>query len=294
MSFARATVSIATTRIGLELGSGWDPSQLASRYRRFLSDSAPDLSLRFLTARDRIEPPSGLDPLFSSGGLWRLYRDGDETLIALSSDAAGPEPYRAARLDRDLTSGVVLCGPRDKDGGPPRFRNDPLDFPLGEALTVLLLGRGRGWMAHACAVNDGGRGYLLAGRSGDGKTTAARQWRETARVLNDDRAIMTRDKGGFRLWGTPWHGDLAEVAPGPVRLAGVFFLGRGPEPSARRLSPPEVVSGLLERGFTPLWDPAGAAFTLELLSELAASVPCVEIRGPPDGSIVERVRSAAL
>ena len=89
-----------------------------------------------------------------------------------------------------------------------------------------LLGTGLGVMLHSCGVIYQGSGLVFAGVGGAGKSTTARLWQQQsgARVVNDDRVIIRRTGGQFRLYGTPWHGEggmaLAEDAP----LKRIFIL----------------------------------------------------------------------
>jgi hypothetical protein len=155
---------------------------------------------------------------------------------------------------------------------------------------VCLLAQGRGLMAHACGIDDGGRGYLFAGNSGHGKTTTAWLWRDQATILNDDRIVLRWREGRFWMYGTPWHGDYTGVSPRGVPLEKIFFLRHAGQNQARRVEGVTAASMLLTRCFPPLWDAAGMEFTLEFCAQLAGKVPCYELGFLPAEGAVEYVR----
>ena len=145
-------------------------------------------------------------------------------------------------------------------------------------------------MSHACGIDDEGRGYLFAGNSTHGKTTMARQWKGQATVLNDDRIVIREREGQYWIYGTPWHGELDQVAPHGVPLEKIFFLNHGAENTASQVAGVTAASKLLARAFPPLWDEAGMEFTLGFCDDLVASVPCYELDFVPRGEIVDYVR----
>jgi hypothetical protein len=233
------------------------------------------------------------DLLFDSGSVWKLYRDGEHFRFLFASPALGPLPYKEARFEPDFTSGAVTLR-------RACFRSAqgvwPLEYPLDELLVQGLLARGRGAEIHACGVADAtGRGLLFVGQSGAGKTTMARLWEGVrgTKVLSDDRIILRHLDDGFTLYGTPWHGEaaLAEAASAP--LAGVFFLEHGEANALVPLTGATAATRLLACGFPPFYDRGGLDFTLAFFAEIAATVPCHELRFAPDGRVVEFVETLA-
>jgi len=121
---------------------------------------------------------------------------------------------------------------------------------------VSLLARGRGLLMHACAIDDGGRGYLFAGNSTHGKTTIARLWEGQARILNDDRiALRPGEDGRIWLYCTPWHGEYDQITLRPVPLDKLFFLRHSPQNTLTPRAGAAAASMLLARCFPmpPAW-----------------------------------------
>ena len=74
---------------------------------------------------------------------------------------------------------------------------NPLEYPLDELLWIHRLSMGEGVEVHGCGViAPDGRGLLLTGHSGAGKSTSSRLWsqHDGARVLSDDRIILRREQ----------------------------------------------------------------------------------------------------
>lgn len=63
---------------------------------------------------------------------------------------------------------------------------------------------------HGSAVAVDGQAYLFTARSGTGKSTHARLWRELfgerAVMINDDKPLLSVGEDGVRVYGTPWNG----------------------------------------------------------------------------------------
>lgn len=108
-------------------------------------------------------------------------------------------------------------------------------YPLYEQ-TVL---RG-GLPVHAALLERGGRGVLLAGRSGAGKSTACRRVPPPWRALGDDMALVVRvDTGQYRAHPLPTWSALRDGGPArtwdvgrSIPLDAVFFLVQAREDDA--------------------------------------------------------------
>jgi len=234
--------------------------------------------------------PRHEEMLFDSGTVWSLFGSEDGISILLRSPVRDRLPYRLATFDRDLSCGEIFTI-EGSDSAAAEQDYDPLEFPLSEILTVCLLAQGRGLMVHACGIISEGIGLLFPGNSTDGKTTIARLWKSAgATVLNDDRIVLRFAGDGFRMYGTPWHGDLSDVSAEGTRLTSVSFLSHGNENRFEKTEGADAVSMLLKRSFLPLWSPEGMDFTLDFVCNLENTVPFRRLSFIPDSSVVEFVR----
>lgn len=167
-------------------------------------------------------------------------------------------------------------------GGPCAAAH--LDY-LGRVLTALLLDRAGGLLLHGAGLVRGGRGLLLLGPSGTGKTTAARN-AAGAIVLNDDLvALLPGAPGAWRLLATPFsNATQVRPAPGQAPLAGILRLRPAPEPAIQPLSAGRAVAELLGAVPVLVADAQRLPPLLERLNRLAAAAPCaiLRLRDRPD------------
>jgi hypothetical protein len=231
--------------------------------------------------------------LFDSGGVWRAFDDGG-TFVIRCHDGRHPEtPYKEARILPGSSRGAVLLDPRLVPGDGTV---DPLEFPLDELLFQHLLRALGGVELHAAGVvSSSGRGYLFAGQSGDGKTTTARLWQaHGAIVLSDDRIVVRRaGAGGWRMYGTPWHGEAELAASTSSPLAGLFVLARGETNALEPLDPAAAVATLFARGFPAFFEPDSTAQLLAQLECLVRDVPCHRFRFVPGDDAVRHISDYA-
>ncbi len=274
--------------LGLVFDDDQDHFPIEESYRKFISTDLPLVSLHHSYG----DPPdlSSWQPVFDSTGVWRLFRQGDRLAIGLYSPVYGPRPYQVTVVSSDFLTGSIMTSATCFRRSEIPF---PLRYPLAEVLMIHLLAQGRGILLHACAVKDGEQGILFSGVSGAGKSTTAWLWENQpgAILLSDDRVILHRQANGFNIYGTPWHGDARAAAQVSAPLEKIFILRHATKNYITPLSSADLATRLLVRAFPTFWDPAGMAFSLQLLDELSQAVPGYELGFLPDQSAVDFVRS---
>ena len=129
---------------------------------------------------------------------------------------------------------------------------------------------------HGSVIAVDGRAYLFAAKSGTGKSTHARLWREAlgdrAVMINDDKPLLHIRKDGVTACGTPWNGKhhLGNNIMAP--LDGIAILHRGDRNIIVPAEAKEAFPMLVQQSFRPE-DPVGMGKTLELLDRMRALVP---------------------
>ena len=126
-------------------------------------------------------------------------------------------------------------------------------------------------LLHGSCVAVDGEAYLFTARSGTGKSTHTRLWREAfgsrAQMVNDDKPFLQLRKEGILACGSPWSGKHGLDSNVQLPLKGICILERGGENRIHRSSAEEALPMLLHQSYLP-GDAAKA-----LVEELARRVP---------------------
>jgi hypothetical protein len=173
---------------------------------RDLIDAGPPLHVRILMHEPALRESD------ESGVVFRLP-DGDRTLIHGQGTVGVADPARR--------EAVVYVSPA------VAARSAQFRYSVVEAMTWSLITRFDRQPLHAAALYREGRGLLLCGAGGAGKSTLVyAAARAGFKVLSDD-VVYLQQVGGLRAWGVP---SFINVAPDVVRF---FPELDGREPSLR-------------------------------------------------------------
>ncbi len=278
--------SVAGVTLGL---SGDDvPAVLGEKHALFAVD-AVDVNLELTLSRDAVPDAGGLELLFDSGGVWKLFGDAEQRLYHFSSHVFSPPLYKGLLLDAAYTKGTLFC-----PGVAAPLH--PLDAPLEQVLFTHRLAREGAVELHCVGLLIRGRALLLCGVSGVGKSTSAKLWRERfpgVEVLSDDRVVLRREGAGWRAWGTPWHGEGAFASAASAPLGALVLLRHGPTNSLSDVKPAEAMRELYRLSFPPVWEAEGVGRVLDSLASVAQTTPTLRFDFVPDVSAVDVVEAAS-
>ena len=131
-------------------------------------------------------------------------------------------------------------------------------------------------LLHGSTVAVDGIAYLFTAKSGTGKSTHTRLWREAfgsrAVMVNDDKPFLHLTPEGVLASGSPWSGKHGLDSNVTLPLGGICVLVRGQENAIRPMDAAEALPMLLKQGCPPL-DPAKEARFRALAEKLASQVP---------------------
>jgi hypothetical protein len=204
--------------------------ELPGSFRFFVSPpSETDIEVN-LGSRRSLPPVAG--PVFwESATNWRMFRNSTELHIEVYHPPSSRTYCRAAvhdgfrRLevlfDEDTVKWLLSLNPPSAEPTSPLT----LPHPLDQLVVVPPLAHRDGFLIHAAGAVVGGKAWVFAGHSGDGKTTLSRLLAdEGVELLSDERIALRRQDGGFVAYGTPWPGEGDVVSPAAYPLGGVFLL----------------------------------------------------------------------
>ena len=125
---------------------------------------------------------------------------------------------------------------------------------------------------HGSVVAVDGVGYLFTAKSGTGKSTHTRLWREyfgeRAVMVNDDKPLLHIADSGVVAYGTPYNGKHRLGNDIAVPLKAICILTRGEKNNIVRIDKSEAYTMLVQQVYRPQ-SPLKMAETLELIDKLA-------------------------
>ncbi len=130
-------------------------------------------------------------------------------------------------------------------------------------------------LMHGSCIAVDGTAYLFTAKSGTGKSTHTRLWRQRfgdrAVMVNDDKPLIRISQSGAIAYGTPWDGKHRLSSNIAVPLKGVCILTRAEQNSIRRISISEAYPMLLQQIYRPL-DAAAMTRTMTLIDRMTKTV----------------------
>ena len=210
-------------------------------------------------------------PLWQVGQGWAAWEAGDD-LLCLAGFHAPNQAYFGCRVSRDLSRAELAVDP-DLPGMAAGSMEAPLRYPLDQVVSWGLLARIGGALLHSAVAVKDGVGCVFAGRSGAGKSTLSELCHaEGWRILNDDRAMVFRRGGTWRVAGTPWHGSARFAEAAEVPLGGIYFLNQATEDRLMPLAASPARLALLDVAAVPWFEDSWAQGTLDGLDRLVGDV----------------------
>lgn len=128
---------------------------------------------------------------------------------------------------------------------------------------------------HGSVVAVDGVGYLFTAKSGTGKSTHTRLWREVfgdrAVMVNDDKPFLRITEDGVLAYGSPWNGKHGLGTNTCVPLKAICILERGEENHIQKIPAKDAVFMLLQQSNRPMNRQLMPKY-MELLDKLSGSV----------------------
>lgn len=128
-------------------------------------------------------------------------------------------------------------------------------------------------LLHGSVVAVDGEGYLFTAKSGTGKSTHTRLWREMlgdrSVMVNDDKPFLKVNDNRIQVYGSPWNGKHGLGNNMNVPLKAICILERGERNEICRISAKEAIPMLLQQSNRPIQSRLLLKY-LDLLEEIAA------------------------
>ncbi len=133
---------------------------------------------------------------------------------------------------------------------------------------------------HGSCVTVDGAGYLFTAKSGTGKSTHTRLWRELlgerAVMVNDDKPLIRLIDSRSIVYGTPWDGKHRLSRNLSVPLKAICILKRAEENSIRPITVSQAYPHLLQQVYRSS-EPTALSRILSLVDKLTETVSIWEM-----------------
>lgn len=128
---------------------------------------------------------------------------------------------------------------------------------------------------HGSVIAVDGEGYLFTAKSGTGKSTHTRLWRELfgsrAVMVNDDKPLLKITENGVVAYGTPWDGKHRLSCNTSVLLKGLCILTRDRENHIERIDGRQAYGILMQQTYRP-YNKEKLLKTLQLVDRIVKTV----------------------
>ena len=155
-----------------------------------------------------------------------------------------------------------------------------------------------GAVFHGAVLDIDGGAYIIAARSGVGKTTHIRLWLERfgdkASVLNGDKPIIRVIDGALYVCGTPYNGKEGYGKRANLPLRAIAFLERGENNSYSKITSSDAIVRFMSQIYINGDSPLAVARTLKLANRILTDTPLYEFRCNKDISAAEMAKEAFL
>lgn len=160
-----------------------------------------------------------------------------------------------------------------------------------QMLFAKLLADRNGIILHSNGFNIRGKGLLLAGRSGVGKSTVSKMLKKSGhQILCDDRMFIMRKKDGFGIYGNWCHGSVMDFSSFSVPLKAIFFLGQSNKNIVEPVINKHVImQKLIQSLVRSVMTMEGWEKILSIVWQLADNVPCFHLKFDLTGEVCEKI-----
>lgn len=143
---------------------------------------------------------------------------------------------------------------------------------------------------HASVIEKGGKALVFLGKSGTGKSTHSRLWREFVpgcQLLNDDEPIVRVMKNGsVRVYGAPWSGSTPCYRNAWAEVTAFVQLYQSSENKLAKLKGLHSFASLLESVATLRSEKENKELVITTIHDILERVPGYRLNNRPDKEAV--------
>ena len=146
------------------------------------------------------------------------------------------------------------------------------------------------FLFHGSVIAVDGQAYLFTAKSGTGKSTHTRLWRqllgERAVMVNDDKPLLRVGDESVTVYGTPYNGKHGLGCNMSAPLKAICIIERGAENSIEKITAASAYDMLLQQVYRPS-DGIALAKTLDLIDKACTKLSLYRLKANMDISAAE-------
>lgn len=220
--------TIGNINLGFDIQQPLIRRRVIQHYKKFVSEKDPDILIKVKNEDFNIVLEG--KPIIG-GKDWEIYERKANKFIYFKNDLT----ESLAKCNSTLE--LINFYTQDKKG-------QLLLYLFPEILFSWLLPLFNSLMLHSCGVIDEEKGYLFIAPDEGGKSTIAKlAIRKGFTVLNDDRIIINKQENRFKMYSTPWYGEVKNISNESSYIKKIFFLKKAQE---NRIKPVNKIDSITE------------------------------------------------
>ncbi|MDO4748368.1 MAG: hypothetical protein Q4A12_04225 [Eubacteriales bacterium] len=189
-----------------------------------------------------------------------IYRIADLN-IEVKNHSEFTKNYLADYLTDELVADFSVTVTQEMIAHEKEIATEVVPEPYYEITAILryicdvILSKYSGFFLHCSCLELNGEAYVFTAKSGTGKSTHAKLWREVFKdkvtMINDDKPIVRILDDKFYIYGTPWNGkhSISNNIKAPIKA--IFYLHQADSNRAEMCDPVSAITKLLSQTVLP-------------------------------------------
>lgn len=205
--------------------------------------------------------------------------------IGITNHCAFSKEYMKDYLSVDATCDFTIVVTDEMIAYEKQIALEPVPQPYYEITAILrsicekLLSHS-GFFLHCSCLEYEGEAYVFTAKSGTGKSTHSRLWREVfndkVTMINDDKPIVRLLDNKFYIYGTPWDGKHSISNNIKVPIKAIYYLAQAEDNRCTKCSPIDAISKILSQTVLPD-NKAEMTTLLNMLEQLVSLIPVYDL-----------------
>lgn len=224
------------------------------------------------------------DILELNGAKYKIYNTPDGVVVSVKQDDK-EHRFFASSDWREIVSDLTFIDEREVT-----FLNSFLRIAFG----MSSIQRYKTIKIHASVTELNGKALVFLGKSGTGKSTHSRLWRESVpgcTLLNDDEPLVRVFENKVQVYGAPWSGSTPCYRNESAEVVAFVHLYQSPENKLTKLKNVEALTSLYTSAAMLRSDLNNKDKVLDVVAEILLQIPVYRLDCRPDYEAVTLTRA---